>query len=414
MPCPGIIRRNAERAFVCLWALLCGPAAGADDWPQWRGPERDGISRETGLLQSWPEGGPPLVRTFRGVGSGSSSPVVAQGRLLLTGHADREEWVHCFSLDGTKRWGVKNGSGRDARGGAQGSATVNDDFVYVVSKVGRLAALALESGQERWHRSYREFGGRLPKYSYAETVLISGDRLICQPGGPEASIVALDKRTGRTVWKSGGMEDTVTYCSPIVAGILGVRQIVVVTEVGMVGLDDASGRLLWRFDPPFTGARNCLTPVVWEAHVFAESGHRGAGALVKLSREGDRYSAEPVWRSKGLPSHVGGHVGIDGMVYGHDGRDWVCRDMRTGQEAYRAEGITNCSTIHADGRFYCLSNRGTMYLVEADPKACRIVSRFDIPNAAPRTWARPAIADGLLYLRQGDDVFVYDIRARGK
>jgi len=403
------MRTIAGQAVACTCCLLAGLVAVGEDWPQWRGPRRDGISRETGLLASWPEEGPPLVRTITGAGGGNSSPIIAKGWILVTGHAEREERVHCFTLDGKRLWSAKNDAGR----GVQGSVTVDGEMVYAVSKAGRLGAFALDSGKQRWQRSFKEdFGGRRPVYKYAETVLISGDKLICQPGGPSASIVALDKRTGKTIWTASGMRDTVTYCSPIVAEIHGVRQIVGVTEAGMVGLDEGTGKLLWRFNSGFTGARNCLTPVVWKDHVYAEAGHRGAGALVKVSREGEQFSAEAVWRSKGLPSHLGGHVGIDGKVYGHNGKGWGCRDMLTGEEAYRTNTIRNCSTIHADGRFYCLSNQGTMYLVEADETSCRIVSRFDIPDAGPRTWARPAIADGLLYLRRGDNVYVYDIRAR--
>lgn len=399
--------KTTEKAIACLCCFLPGLVAVADDWPQWRGPNRDGISREKGLLQSWPKEGPPLVRTITDVGGGSSSPFIAKGRILLTGHSEGQERVHCFALDGKRLWSAKYDSGR----GAQGSAMVDGDTVYAVSRAGRLAAFAFDSGEGLWQRSFKEFGGRLPTYRYAETVLISGDKLICQPGGREASVVALDKRTGKTIWKSSGMNDTVTYCSGIVAEIRGVRQIVVVTEVGLVGLDEKTGNLLWRFDAGFTGARNCLTPVVWKDHVFAESGHKGAGAIVKVSKEGGRLSAAEVWRSPGLPSHLGGHVGMDGKVYGHNGKGWGCRDMLTGEEAYRTSAIENCSTIHADARFYCLSNQGTMYLIEADKAACRIVSRFDIPNAGSRTWARPAIADGLLYLRREDSVFVYDVRA---
>ena len=396
---------------VCLLSSICAVCVLADDWPQWRGPRRDGISTETGLLSSWPEAGPPLVRTIAGMGEGNSSPIVAQGRLFITSHVAQEQRVTSFALDGTRLWQVANGSAENVRYGAQSSVVVEGDWVYVISETGRIVALAAGTGEKQWQRTFDELGGRTPKFAYAETVLISGDKLICQPGGLDASVVALDKQTGTTIWKSKGMQDTVAYCSAIVDEIHGIRQVVLVTEVGLVGLGEATGELLWRFDAPFNGARNCLTPVIWNNHVFAESGHRGAGAIVKITLSEGVFSAEPVWQSPDLPSHLGGYVGIAGKVYGHNGRGWGCRDMLTGEDAYRTNAIRNGSTIHCDNRFYCLDNTGTMYLVEADPQSCRIVSRFDIPNAGPRTWARPAIADGYLYLRREDRIFVYDVSA---
>ncbi len=396
----------ASGLCLLLWATL----AAADDWPQWRGPDRDGISDEKGLLQKWEDKGPPLARTIVGMGTGKSSPIIARGHLVITGHVDKEQVISCFSLDGKKQWEAKNGPFQGARYGAQSSVLVDGDTVFVVSEVGRVAALARDSGEERWSRAFGEFKARIPRYRYAESVVASKDRVFCQPGGPDASIVALDKETGKTVWKSTGMDDTVTYCSGIVVEIQGVLQLVTVTEVGLVGIDEKTGALLWRFDPPYKGARNCLTPVLWKDHVFAESGHKGAGAILKISKENDALEATRVWQTAELPSHLGGHVGMNGKVYGHNGRGWVCRDILTGKELHTNRDIKNCSTIYADQRFYCLSNTGTMYLVEANEKKSRIVSQFTIPNAGPQTWARAAIADGHLYLRHLDKVFVYDIR----
>ena len=401
--------------WLRVGALLLAMAATAvaDDWPQWRGPNRDGTSAETGLMKSWPADGPTLARTIGGIGEGISSPMIADGRIYITGKVDGGIRLFCLGLDGARRWAAANGAARGRPSTARCSPTVDGDAVYVPSIGGRLAAFAADSGRERWSVDFvRQFGGRVPRYSYAESVLIIGEKLICQPGGPRASVVALDKKTGKTLWTGQGMNDTVTYCSPILRELHGVRQIVVVTEVGVVGIRETNGRLLWRYDKPYTGARNCLTPICWENFVFAESGHRGASAIVRIERNGEAFAAKPVWESDKLPSHVGGHVGLDGHVYGHDGRAWVCREMKTGKEVFRAREVGNGSTILADGRFYCLSNTGAMSLVEASPKGHKVVGRFRIPNAAPRAWARPAIADGKLYIRNKDKLFAYSIRER--
>jgi len=401
------------RAWLHIAALASAIAAAglADDWPQWRGIGRDGKSAETGLLKSWPEGGPKLVRTIDGIGTGYSSPAVVGGRIYITGKVGTELSVFCLEPDGTKRWEAHNGPVKGNPPESRSSPTVDGDALYVVSDAGRLGAFAVDSGKELWSLDFLErFGGRTPKYAFAESVLISGEKLICQPGGPDASIVALNKKTGETLWKAPGLSDTVTYCSAILHDGHGVRQIVVVTEIGVVGLEEATGRLLWRHDKPYTGARNCLTPICWKDYVFAESGHRGGSAIVRLQRNGSEFAATPVWESGELPSHVGGHAGVDGYVYGHDGRAWVCREMATGKEMFRAREVGNGSTIHADGRFYSFSNTGTMSLIAASPEGCKVAGSFKIPNASPKAWARPAIADGKLFIRNRDKLFVYSLR----
>ncbi|NQT88093.1 PQQ-binding-like beta-propeller repeat protein [bacterium] len=395
---------------LCLLTLCVSAAAHGEDWPQWRGIHRDAKSPETGLLKTWPDGGPKLERTLEGFGTGFSSPIIVGDRICITGKTGDELHVSCLGADGTKHWKVLHGR---ARGEARSSPTVDGKALYVLSDRGRLAAFATDSGNELWAVDIVEtFGGRNPKYTYSESVLIVGDRLFVQPGGPDAAIVALDKKTGKTLWKATGMDDTVTYCSPVLHEIHGIRQIVVVTEVGVVGVAEDTGKLLWRFDNPYDGARNCLTPIVWENFVFAESGHRGASSIVRIDKGGDAFKATPVWESGSLGSHVGGYVGIDGYAYGHSGRDWVCRQLDTGKEMFALDGTGNCSTIWADGLFYCFSNVGKMSLVSATPQGGKILSAFEIPNAGPKAWARLAIAKGRLYVRREDKLFVYGIRAK--
>lgn len=408
------MRKNVTHVALGLSVLLfVSLHASAESWSHWRGPNGDAISSEKGLLQSWPADGPKLVRTISGFGLGHSSPMVTKDRILVTGYKSPDLVIQCYSFDGKLQWSVNNGRTKSAKYGAMGSAIVDGDTVYAVSRGGTVAALEIGSGSQKWKRSSREFKGRAPFYKYAETVLISNEKLIWQPGGKKASVVALNKNTGETIWKSAGLSDTAAYCSAIVREIHGVRQIILVTEIGLVGLDEKTGKLLWRYDPPFKKARNSLTPVVWNDHVFAESGHKGASAIVKVYKESAKFSVKPVWElKKKLKSHLGGHVVVDGKVYGHDGMLWICRDILTGKELYSAKQIRNCSTTWADGRFYCFSTSGTMYLVEANGTACKIVSQFKTPNAGAKTWARPSISNGRLYLRQANSIHVYDIKAR--
>ena len=396
-------------ALLLLGASLVTTAA---DWPQWRGPERKAVSRETGLLQSWPAEGPKLARTIDGIGKGPSSPIIARGRVFIAGHVNKNQMLFCFSTDGRKLWEFDNGSHGKARFGAQSSALVDNEFVYILSETGRLAALDFNTGKEIWSRSYAEFNAPQPKFLYADSLIIHGEKLICMPGGKEVPVIALDKTNGKELWKGSGLDDQMAYCSGIIASIHGVEQYLALTEIGLVSIYISNGQLLWRNDGPYGEARNSITPIVWKNHVFADSGRKGRAAVLKILKDGDGFKVETIRETAKEESHLGGFADLDGRIYGHNGTGWICIDMESGKELYCNTEIANCSTIYADSRFYSLSDRGVMYLIEADDKSSRIVSQFTIPNAGQQTWARPAIADGLLYLRKDDKLFVYDIKGK--
>jgi len=399
-----------ELILITVWMLFAASSACADEWPQWRGPKRDGVSSEKGLLQSWGANGPELIQTISDIGKGCSSPIIAGGKIFISGHVDQNQILFCFSLDGKKLWQFNNGPFRSARFGAQGSALVDGGLVYILSEVGRLAAIDFTTGRELWKRSLSDFKAPLPKFKYADSLLVHKNMLICQPGGAEAAVAGLDKKTGKTIWKSSGLDDTMAYCSGIVANIQGVDQFLSLSDIGLISIDVSNGKLLWRYDSPFGKARNSLTPIVWREKVFADSGRKGAHAIVEIRKEGHALKAVPLMRSKKEKSHLGGFAVRQSRIYGHNGDGWICIDLENAKVLHFNKEITNGSTIYADNRFYSLSDRGVMYLIEADEKASRIMSRFTIPNAGQQTWARPAISDGRLYLRRADKIFVYAIR----
>jgi len=408
------------RTFVRIAAALvlllpAAPAAGAD-WPQFRGPGRDGISSETGLARAWPEGGPPLVATLSGLGEGWSSPVIAGGRIFATGTRSGYLVVFCFDLEGRSVWRAPCGRAYEGSyPGARSSPTVAGGRVYVLSGRGLLTALTVDTGRKAWMVNiFERFRGKPPRFGVAESVLVTGGRVICTPGGKEGTLVALDAATGRVVWTSRGVDDDAGHASAVEVTWGGRRKIITLTHKGLVGVAPEDGSLLWRHTDGFGWMlhENTMMPVFRDGYVFAEGGHRSGGVCVRLTPRGDGFSAEKVWTKVEHASHTGGYVERNGHLYGGTGQGWGCIDMTTGQECWREPSIRRAATLWADARFYCIGEKGTVCLVEAGPDGCTVVGRVEIAGAGSQTWAYPALADGRLYVRRKERVYVYDVSAK--
>ncbi|MFO8011985.1 MAG: PQQ-binding-like beta-propeller repeat protein [Phycisphaerae bacterium] len=404
---------TAGAAVVLL--VSAAPAAGAD-WPQFRGPSRDGISPETDLARTWPDGGPPPVLTLSGLGEGWSSPVVAGDRILATGTRSGYFVVFCFDLAGRPVWRAPCGRAYEGSyPGARSTPTVAGGRVYVLSGRGLLTALTLDAGRKAWMVNiFDRFRGHPPRFGVAESVLATGGRVICTPGGAEGTLAALDAATGSVVWTSRGVDEAAGHASPIEVTWRGRRQIVTLTHKGLVGVAAEDGRLLWRHAKGFGWMlhENTMTPVFRDGLVFAEGGHRSGGVCVRLVPDGDGFAAQPVWTKPEHASHTGGYVERSGHLYGGTGRGWGCIDMASGEERWREPAIRRAATLWADARFYCVGEKGTVCLVDAGPDGCTVAGRFEIPNAGAQTWAYPALADGRLYVRRKDHVYVYDVSAK--
>ncbi len=401
--------------LACGIGVPCG-AGRAADWPQFRGPGRDGISPETGLAKTWPEAGPPRLLTLDGLGEGFSSPVIAGGKVFVTGIRSGYLFLFCFDLSGRPVW--RGPCGRAYTGsypGARSTPTFADGRLYVMSGKGLLTALEAEGGRKRWMVDiFERFDGHRPRYGVAESVLVTGGRVICTPGGKDAGLAALDADTGRVVWTSRGLDDKPGHASPVAVTWGGQRQVVTLTHEGMVGVRLEDGTPLWRHTKGFGWFfhENVLTPVFHDGYVFAEGGHRSGGACVRLVPQADGFAVEPVWTKSGHATHTGGYVERGGHLYGGTGRGWACIDMASGEVRWTEPAIRRAATLWADARFYCVGEKGTVCLVEADPDGCTVVGRVEIPNAGSQTWAYPAIAGGRLYVRRKDQVHVYDVSGR--
>jgi len=404
-------------------------ARAGGNWPQWRGPNRDGISKETNLLASWPEAGPPKLWTASGLGAGFSSVSIVAGRIFTMG--DRREGQFVIALDeqtGKELWATRVGGRHDDDyGGPRATPTIDGDLLYTTDTDGDVVCLETATGKERWRRSMpRDFGGRMmSSWMFAESPLVDGDRVIVTPGAPRAALVALDKLTGKDIWRatmpSIGSEgsDGAGYSSVVISNGGGVKQYVQLMGRGLVGIRAADGWFMWGYNKVANGTANIATPIISGDYVFDSSSYGTGSALLQLAGDGNgRVNATEKYFLGGsvFQNHHGGFVLIDGVIYGGHGQSNglpVAIDLMTGRmlwERVRGAGTGSAAVTAADGHLYFRYESGTMALIATDPKQYRLVSSFPIPGVRKPSWSHPVIADGKLYLREQDALHVYSIK----
>ncbi len=410
-------------ACLLSFLLLVGTtSAGPFDWPQWRGPKRDGISPETGLLPDWPAKGPPLAWQIHGLGQGYSSVSVARGRIYTMGdrvdprnpQARKQEYVICLDeKNGKDLWATRVAEPY-GDGGPRCTPTVDGDRVYALSPQGNLVCLDARTGKEIWHKSLpKDFGGHVQtSWAYCESPLVDGERLVCTPGGKEATLLALDKRTGATIWKARVPQgDGAAYSSVIIGDVDGQKEYIQFLGHGVVGVSADDGTFLWRYDRPANGTANCSTPIYHDHLVFAASGYGTGGGAARLSRSGDQTRAEPVYFTRDMQNHHGGMVLVDGYLYGSNEGQLCCLEFATGKTRWQDRHPGKGSIAYADGRLYYRNEGGPVTLVEANPDRYVEHGRLQQPKrSGGPAWPHPVIANGKLYLRDGDLLFVYDIK----
>jgi outer membrane protein assembly factor BamB len=412
-----------------LFATLALPAADTEgfkpkphDWPQWQGADRTAVSRETGLLKSWPKEGPPLAWKVKGVGGGFSTPSIAAGRVFGMGFVGDDEVVWALEeATGKEIWSTriaKATRGIDHGSGPRCTPTVDGDRLYALGIAGELACLESASGKMVWQKNLtsKEFGGRRPGWGYSESPLVDGDKLIVTPGGKDATLAALNKKTGEIIWKAqvpGG--DGAAYSSVIVADSCNRRQYIQFLNRGVVGVAAADGKFLWRYNKPANGTANCSTPIYHDNSVFAASGYGTGGGLVQLSQNQDGVKADEVYFTKNMKNHHGGMVLLDGYLYGSDEGMLTCLEFKTGKVMWAERRTGKGSIVYADGRLYYRNEggRGALILVDANPKQYVEHGRFDQPDRSDKNaWPHPVIANGKLYIRDQDVLLCYDVKQR--
>lgn len=392
----------------------------ASDWPQWRGPDRTDVSNETGLLKSWPEGGPKRMWLFENAGLGYSGPAIVAGKLYTMGvRNDAEELMAVDANTGKELWSARIGEllKNNWGNGPRGTPAVDGDHVYALSGRGNLICASAADGKIVWQHTMQEFGGKVPQWGYTESVLIDGNKIVCTPGGDKGTIIALDKKTGALIWQSKELTDPAHYASIIAANHGGKRQFIQLTEKHVAGVSADDGKLLWSSDWP---GRTAVipTPIFHDGHVFVTAGYQAGCKLVKLSANNE---ASDVYSNKDMMNHHGGVILVNDHLYGHsDTAGWLCQNFKTGEKVWAEKGVLGKGAIaYADGMFYCLAeNDGTVVLIEAAPKGWKEHGRLKLDpqtkQRAPqgRIWTHPVISGGRLYLRDQELLSCYDVKAK--
>jgi outer membrane protein assembly factor BamB len=359
--------RVLSLAVVVLLALAqLAMSQSAANWPQWRGPNRDGISKETGLLKEWPADGPTLVWKASGAGRGYSSLSIANGKLYTMGVRGNREFVIALDIaTGKEAWSTAHGAvfENDRGDGPRGTPTIDGDRVYALGGSGDLSALDARTGKIIWTKNIlKEFGGSNIQWGISESPLILGNKVLVNAGGQEASIVALNKADGSVIWKS--QSDEAGYSSAIPLEINGTTQVVFFTGARAVGLDANSGRLLWDYAHPSNRTANVATPIARGNRVFISSDYGTGGGVVEIKPDN---KAQEIWFTKDMRNHHSSSVLIGDYLYGFSSSILTAIKFDTGEIAWRDRSVGKGSLVYADGNLYCFSENGVVGLVEATP-----------------------------------------------
>ena len=397
--------------FIVAGLVHQAMAQAGANWPQWRGPNRDGISKETGLLKQWPAEGPPLVWKASGAGRGYSSFSVANGKLYTMGLRGNREFVIAFDVaTGKEAWATAHGGAfRNDRGdGPRGTPTVNGERVYALGGNGDLSCLDAATGKIVWTKNVlKEFGGSNIEWGISESPLVIGNKVLVNAGGPGASIVALNKADGSVIWKS--QSDQPGYSSGIPLQVNGGTQVIFFTATRAVGLDVNDGRLLWEYRRPANDTANVATPIARANRVFISSDYGTGGGVVEIKPDN---KAQEIYFTKDMRNHHSSSVLVGDYLYGFSSAILTAMKFDTGEIAWRDRSVGKGSLVYADGNLYCFSENGVIGLVEATPTGYKEKGRFRIPQDSLPTWTHPVVAGGRLYLRDQDTIYAFDVREK--
>jgi outer membrane protein assembly factor BamB len=402
-------------ALTSIAIVLAGITMGASDWPQWQGPDRTAISKETGLLKEWPRSGPPLLWTATGVGTGYGSMAVAGDRVYVQGARMRQSFLIVYNrATGKELWSKALGAteGNDQGAGPRGTPTVDGDRVYVLSEAGDLWCLKTD-GTEVWHRNIlRDFNGRQLRWLISESPLVDGPHVVVAPGGAGAGMVKLDKMTGKTVWTAKDLSDPAGYSSIIAADVQGVRTYMTFTAAAGVGVRASDGKVMFRYPNAANGTANIATPIFFDNKVFFTSNYDTGAGLLNLTAQNGEVKAKEIYFTRAMMNHHGGVVLMDGYLYGYNGSILTCLEFATGKMMWRDRSVGKGSVMFADGNLYIQGENNLVGLAQATPSGYVEKGRFPIPDKGLPSWSHPVISDGVLYVRNQDVMLAYDVKSR--
>ena len=391
--------------IVAIGVVLAGGSLFAGDWPHFRGPNYDGVSDETGLLESWPEAGPKQVWRTK-LGEGYSAVSVAGGKLYTMFSTGGDAYaVSMDAASGKERWRVRvDNAWKDGQGnGPRSTPTVDGNTVYVVSGGGKLYALATADGKELWHHDLKaEYQARIPRWGFSCSPVVDGKLLLLEVGGANKLLVAFDKKTGAEVWATG--DGKPGYSTPLIIDVDGTRQALFFTGTQIYAVSPENGELHWEYPWKTSWDVNAAMPVlVAPKTVFIASGYDTGAALFKIGKNG----AEEIWRTRDMKNQFSTSVLHDGYLYGFNNKILQCIDAKTGTRKWQARDLGHGSLIYADGNLIVMGESGQLALVEATPEAYREKSKFQIFKG--KTWTLPTLSDGVLYVRDEHELVALDV-----
>jgi len=401
--------------MVRLVLTLIVAVSSAADWPQWHGPDRNGLSTETGLLQKWPASGPVQLWSVSTLGAGYGSLAVKGDRIFVQGAKGNQSVLFVLNrADGRGVWSKALGpAGSNDRGnGPRGTPTVDGDRVYVLTEEGDLACLRAADGAAIWQRNIlRDFSGRQIPWLISESPLVDGNAVIVTPGGPRAGMASLDKMTGKTVWTAQQLSDEAGYSSPIAADVGGVRVYMTLTASAGVGVRASDGKLLWHYAQVANNTANVATPVFHDNKVFYTSDYGTGAALLGLTAQNGDVAAQQIYFTREMQNHHGGVVLVNGYLYGFNNAILSCLEFATGKLQWRDRSVGKGSLTYADGNLYLLSEDNVVGLAAASPAGYQERGRFHIPDQGLPSWAHPVVSGGVLYIRNQTTLTAFDVTA---
>lgn len=379
---------------------------------KWRGPNRNGVYNEKGLLKQWPATGPEIIWHFDNLGEGHSSPVVVNGSIYLSGSIDGTGYIFVLDMDGKLKWKAPYGKEFiESYPGSRSTPVIDGDFLFMYSGFGVLYCLDAKNGSLKWQKDgLTELGGKNIQWGVTETVVVDGGLVYFTPGGPQNNMVALNKNTGDVIWTTPALGEISAYCTPLLLELPQRKLLVTHTSNHILGIDAKTGKMLWNYEHTNRWSVHPNTPLYYNGGLFCFSGYGQGGVRLDLSADGS--SVKKAWFNQKLDNRIGGMVVVDGYIYGSgdNAREWRCVDWKTGEEKYASGEIGKGVVIYADGMLYCYSEKGELALVKATPEKFDVVSSTRVTMGTAQHWSHPVIDKDRLYLRHGNTLIAYKIK----
>lgn len=378
---------------------------------KWRGDHSAGIYKVDKLITPWPAEGPKMLWSAGGLGQGFSSPVFANNKIYINGMIEGQAVLFVLDQDGKQLQKFNFGKEFDASWpGTRSTPTVVGDLVYWVTGMGKLTCLDLKSGKPVWEKDFiGQMGGTNIQWGYTETILIEGDILYCTPGGKENNVVALNRKTGETIWACPGLGELSAYCTPLLVKLPARQLLVTHTASHVLGIDATTGKLLWSAEHPNQWSVQANTPIYQDGGLFVFSGYGQGAEKLKLSADGSSVTNE--WSIKSFDSRMGGAVLINGYLYGSGDKDrsWQCVDWKSGEKKYSSTEVGQGAVIAVNNKLVGYSEKGDLFLADADPSGLKVISKTKVALGTEQHWAHPVVNNGILYVRHGDTLIAYKI-----